>query len=296
MTRPDTMPPPPELQPYARSVQAGGLRLHVYDTGPRDGLPVLLVHGLGDEADTWRHILPALARHRRVIAFDLPGFGRSQHPRRAYTGAFFASTAANLLGALDIRRAALVGHSMGAAIVQRLALAAPALADRLILIGGGLPVAASRPPAQLWLFLAPGLGEALYTSLRRSQAEAYATLRPYYANLEGLPEADQAFLRQRVWARVWSSGQRRAFFSALRWMAADQAVRAQGFRARLAAAPTPTRLIWGERDQIVPRALGDTLAQLVPGARLDAVPESGHLPHQEQPARVLELLEEALTK
>lgn len=296
MTRPDSMPPPPALLPYARRVEAGGQWLHVYDSGSGAGVPVLLIHGLGDEADTWRQLFPALARRHRVLAFDLPGFGRSSGPRLAYTGAFFARTAAALLAALGVERAALVGHSMGAAIAQRLALAAPGLADRLVLIDGGLPIVSSRPPAQLWLFLTPGLGDALYTSLRRSQAGAYATLEPYYYRLAALADEDRAFLSARVWARVWSASQRRAFLSALRWMAIDQATRAEHFRARLACAATPTTLIWGAHDAIVPPALGAALAQLLPSAQLHTLDASGHLPHQEQPQPTLALIEHALTK
>lgn len=295
MTRPDAMPVPGELAPYARTVAAGGLRLHVYDAGAGAATPLLLIHGLGDEADTWRHTLPALARERRVVAFDLPGFGRSAKPLRAYTGAGLARTAADLLATLGIARAVLVGHSMGATIAQRLALARPDLAERLVLIDGALPTRRMRPPAPLWFFLTPGLGELAYTSLRRSQDEAYATLRPYYHDLDGLPADDRAFLRARVWARVWSNGQRRAFLSALRWLMLDQATRADAFRARLAELRTPTLLIWGAQDLIVPRAAGEAMAQLLPDARLALIEECGHLPHQERPAQVLEALRGFLT-
>ena len=153
----DSMPPAPALQSYAQSMVVDGLRLHYYDSGPHEFAPIVLIHGLGDEADTWRHIFPAVARWRRVIALDLPGFGRSEKPRRAYTLAFFARTVAEMLAALGVRRALLVGHSMGAAVAQRLALAQPRQAEHLVLIGGGLPIQARRPAAPIWLFLAPGL-------------------------------------------------------------------------------------------------------------------------------------------
>lgn len=295
MTRPDTMPPAPALQPYAHRVDVGGLQLHCYDSGPHESSPIVLIHGLGDEADTWRHIFPALARWRRVIALDLPGFGRSEKPRRAYTPAFFARTVAGLLDALGIGQALLVGHSMGAAIAQRLALAQPRRAEQLVLIGGGLPIESRRPPAQLWLFLMPGLGETFYTSLRRSQAQAYATLQPYYHDLQAMPPADQELLRDRVWARVWSAGQRRAFLSALRWLAIDQAARGEMFRARLPHMRTPTTLIWGAADRIVPPAAGAAMAALLPHAQLRIVEASGHLPHQERPEQVIALLQECLT-
>jgi pimeloyl-ACP methyl ester carboxylesterase len=285
------MTPHPALQPYARSAIVGGRRLFYYDAGAGAAAPLILVHGIGDEADTWRRVLPILARRRRVIALDLPGFGRSEGPRGGYALAFFARALADLLGALGLGRAALAGHSLGAAVAQRLTLARPELVERLALISGGLPTTPSRPPRQLWLFLAPGLGEAIYTSLRRSQDGAYATLRPYYYDLDALPPDERAFLRERVWARVWSAPQRRAFLSALRWLAVDQAARANAFRDRLSKLPTPTRLIWGEHDLIAPIGAGQALARLLPAAELRVIAGCGHQPQQERPEELVELLE-----
>jgi pimeloyl-ACP methyl ester carboxylesterase len=291
------MAPHPALRPYARSLEIAGRRLFFYDsdepaTTSENTAPLVLIHGLADEADTWRHVFPALVRRRRVIAPDLPGFGRSIGPRSGYTLAFFARAIAGMLGALGIGHATLVGHSMGAAIAQRLALARQALVDRLVLIDGGLPTQPRRPPAQLWLFLTPGLGEAIYTSLRRSQEGAYDTLRPYYADLDALPEEERAFLRERVWARVWSNGQRRAFLSSLRWLAVEQAARAGAYRARLAQMTMPTCVIWGENDLLAPVAAATALAGLLPHAELRVVPGGGHNLHQEQPETLLALLDD----
>lgn len=283
---------PAQLQPFARTVAtAGGLRLHVYEAGDEDAPPLVLVHGLGDEADTWRHVILPLAGRFRVVAPDLPGFGRSQQPRTAYTPAFFARALEGLLDALGIARATLVGSSLGAAVAQRLALARPERVARLALVGGALPVDAGPPPLQMLPFLTPGLGEAMYTGLRASQDAAYETLRPYYADLDALPADDRAFLRERVWARVWSGGQRRAFLSALRWLAVERALRAAELRVRLARLRTPTLLVWGEHDHINARAGGEAMAALLPDARLVTVAGAGHLPHQERPDAFATLLD-----
>lgn len=290
--RKDDMPVPSELQAFSRMYTVDGMRLHCYEGGPADAPALVFVHGLGDEADTWRHLLPALAARHRVLALDLPGFGRSDKPYRAYTLAFFAWTIEALLHTAGVGRATLVGHSMGAAIVQRLALARPALARRLVLIDGGLPIESSPPPPALLLFLTPGLGEIAYSRLRRSQDEAYATLRPYYFDLDSLPDGDRAFLRDRVWARVWSNGQRRAFLSALRWLVIDGTTRAMDFRTRLPGLATSCRIIWGEDDLIHPRIAGEALAGLLLNARFDMIPRCGHLPHQERPEDVLARFDE----
>jgi pimeloyl-ACP methyl ester carboxylesterase len=281
---------PEHLRPYSRELSVGDIRLHSYDGGTGDATPVVLIHGLGDEADTWRHIFLPLARNRRVLAVDLPGFGRSDHPHTAYSLAFFARTIGTMLAGLDIRRAILIGSSMGAATAQRLALMRPDLVEQLVLIGGCVATQAGLPPGPLWLFLAPGLGELFYTNIRRSPDSGYATLAPYYHDLEGLPEADRAFLAERVRARVWSSGQRRAFLSALRWMSIERAFRAEQLRRLVINQTTPTRLIWGEADLISPSAGAYAMAALLPHATVELIAGSGHLPQQEKPHELLELL------
>ena len=264
--------------------------LFYYDSGGEQPA-ILLIHGLGDEADTWRHMIAPLAARYRVIAPDLPGFGRSAAPHGGLSSAFFARTLLALLAALDIPQATVVGSSMGATIALRLALAQPAAVSRLVLLDGAPPVGGSAALSSRTLqLLLPGLGEAVYTRLRQDPAAAYATLRPYYADLDALPAADRAFLFERVQARVWSVSQRRAFFSALRWLALDGALRADQIRRQVTALRTPTALVWGAADRIAPAAAGYALAALMPSATITTIPECGHLPQQEQPAALLALI------
>lgn len=284
------MPFPTQLAPFARRAALGGGELHYYEAGSGAAPPLVLVHGLGDEADTWRHVIPALAERRRVIALDLPGFGRSDALSGGASLTALARAVAGLLAVLGIARATLVGSSLGAGVVQRLALARPGLAERLVLVGGALPAQRSLPRGPLLLFLLPGMGELAYTSLRRSQEEAYATLRPYYHDIDALPPEDRAFLRERVWARVWSDKQRGAFLSALRWLALDQAVRADRYRDLLLRSAVPTTLIWGDHDAIMPPAVGQQLAAALPSASLHTIPRCGHLPQQERPAEFVEIM------
>jgi pimeloyl-ACP methyl ester carboxylesterase len=300
------MDPPPPLRPYARTRDVGGLRLHYYDAGAGAAPPLVLIHGLGDEADTWRHVFLPLAERRRVIALDLPGFGRSDKPYRSYTVTFFARTVWALLSALNLDPVVLVGSSLGAFVAQRLAIARPAAVAQLVLIGGSMAImpahppapapaptsarAPSRSPVRLLLYLTPGVGELLYTGYRRSQDLAYASLRPYYHDLTALAEADRAFLRERVWARVWSNGQRRAFLSTQRWAGIELHMRMPAWRERLLQLTIPTLLIWGEHDAVVPRARGEAVAVALPNAELRIIAGSGHLPQQERPAALLDLL------
>jgi pimeloyl-ACP methyl ester carboxylesterase len=283
------MQPWPGLQRYARQVALprSELELYLYDTGPADAGPLLLVHGLADEADTWRHLIAPLSVRYRVLAPDLPGFGRSDKPDQAYSLSFFQDVLAELLDELGIARATLAGHSLGGAIAQSIALAHPERVERLILIGGSLVARSQRLDLATMLFLVPGLGEQLYNRLRRDARAAYRTLQPYYGDLDRLPEADREFLFQRVNERVWSDGQRRAFFSTYRQLARSLPAQQRELPARLAALAAPTTAIWGEMDRLNPVANGRLLVELQPAARLVVVPGAGHNVHQEDPDSVL---------
>jgi len=300
MTNPflGTMAPYPGLERYARSVRLAraGLDLFLFDAGPQDAPPALLVHGLGDEADTWRHLIPALATRRRILAPDLPGFGRSGQREGAYGVPFFADV---LLEALDMllpagSRAVWIGHSLGAIISHHVALSRPERVEGLVLLDGCLLARALKLDLATLLLLVPGLGERWYNDLRKDPQAAYRSLEPFYAHLERLPEAERAFLFQRVNQRVWSDGQRRAFFGTLRSMARFLPAQQRGLAPRLAALSVPTLVLWGESDRMNSLQDGHALAQLQPGARLVTILDAGHNAHQEDPQAVLSAIEAAL--
>lgn len=287
------MQPYPGLERWVRRVElpSTGIGLYLYDTGGDTKTPVILLHGLGDEADTWRHVLPLVSATHRTIALDLPGFGRSDPGKRKVSIPLFRDTLLELLNHLGIDRAVLVGHSTGAVIAHVFALEHPGRVARLILIGGGLALQENRLNMGLLLFLIPGLGEWLYTRLRKDPQAAYRTLEPYYNRLADLSQADRDFLYRRVNERVWSESQRRAFFATLRSLAAWLPSQRKTLPTRLAGWDIPTTIIWGENDQIVPAANAQALKNLLPGSRLVIVPGAGHNVHQEKP----EVIAEAVT-
>jgi pimeloyl-ACP methyl ester carboxylesterase len=282
------------LEPYARQVHLSrsDCTLYLYEAGPAASDPLLLIHGLADEADTWRHLIPALSEGHRVLAPDLPGFGRSDKPRRAYTVSFFQETMLELSDVLEVQKATLVGHSLGAIIAQSIALEHPERVKRLVLIGGSLVAVPRRAGGRrldlgTLLFLIPVLGEWLYSRLRKDPEAAYETLRPYYGDLDRLPEADRRFLYQRVNERVWSDGQRRAFFATFRHLARWLPAQQKRLPARLAGCEVPTTAIWGELDRMNPVESAHQLVALQPVARAVVVPGAGHNVHQEKPEAVL---------
>lgn len=266
--------------------------LFFFDTGEEAAkTPVLLVHGLGDEADTWRHVLPGLQPQFRVIAPDLPGFGRSELPQCNLSVPFFASTLLDLLDHLSLSNVVLVGHSMGAVIAHQLALGHPERVERLVLISGSLVSKENNLNFGLLAFLIPGLGEWLYMRLRKDPQAAYRSLASYYRNLDELPQGERDFLFQRVNERVWSNSQRQGYFSSLRglvsWLPAQQ----KGLPARLSGWQTPVTLLWGEDDHVTPLANAQALKELLPTLRLEIVQGAGHNLQQEKPQVVVQAIQ-----
>lgn len=285
------MQPWPALEPFARTVRLARSRLDlfVYESR-READTLVLLHGIGDEADTWRHLFIPLSERFHLVAPDLPGFGRSAKPVRAYTLPFFHETIIELLDTLEIPRAILVGHSLGAMLAQYTGLENPERVAELGLIGGSLPVGAQRLQPATLLYLIPGLGKWLYNRLRKDPHRAYASLRPYYHDLDSLPEADREFLFERVNQRVESDAQRDAFLSTIRslafWIARNQ----RETPAHLSKMRVPTLVIWGEADQMNDPAMGARLAEIQPGVRLVQIPDAGHNVQQEKPQTVLAAL------
>src|SRR5574341_293320 len=142
-----------------RGGEVDGLALHYVVEGR--GAAVVLIHGLGGFAESWRHTLAALAPRATALALDLPGFGASAKPRTQYRLGYFAAALHGFLDALGIRRASLVGHSLGAAVALTYALTHPSRLERLALVGGVVPGFSYRPSWVYRLVALPLVGEAL---------------------------------------------------------------------------------------------------------------------------------------
>ncbi len=285
------MEPHPILVQHARTIRFShsDRTVFCFDAGGVARPAVLLVHGLGDEADTWRHVIPDLAQHYRVLAPDLPGFGRSEPLAGRYSLDALASTQLELLDAVGVSQAVIAGHSLGAMLCHLLALRHPERVVGLALISGGLCSLRRKVDLQSLLFLIPGVGEWLYNRLRQDPHAAYASLEPFYHDLGQLAPEERAFLFQRVNQRVWSDRQRRAFFSTLRSIAGT-AGQFAALSSQVAGLAVPTVICWGEADRVNPVDNARALVQAQPAARLVTVPNAGHNLQQEAPQEVVKAI------
>ena len=276
----DGFKPHPLLEPYAKTIN----QTFYFDSGEDvDRAVLVLVHGNGDEADTWRHVFTPLSRSFRVLALDLPGFGRSK-PLANGNLESLAAALSSFMEALKLTRLHLVGSSLGAIVAAMYASQHPERTASLTLVGGAVVKMTPNPGIQS--LLEPGMGENYYNGLRLlGQDAAFATLEPYYANLQAMPKPDLEFLRARVWSRVWSDTQREAFFAALRSLFDPRFGEISGLEH------LKTLLIWGEQDNIMPIQSAHATQSTLPQAKLEIIAGAGHLPHQEQPQAFLNALE-----
>lgn len=286
----------PGLAPYARYRDTGRAkgRQFFFDSGrpAGGGRSLVLIHGLGDEADSWRHLFPLLSARYRLLAPDLPGFGRSTSRGRTNLTRCAKAILA-LMDAERVEKADLVGSSLGAAVAQRVAAMAPERVSSLVFIDGGWP-----SPTDTGLSLIPQIlpfgSERHYTAYRRNHEAAIRSLAPYYGDFEALSDADRDFLARRVVARVESDRQRRAYCSLFRSAVLWILFRERAFRAMLSSFDRPLLVAWGSEDRMLPSRTVDLLCSLAPRSQSFLLVGAGHLPQQERPAQLAEAIESFL--
>ncbi|WP_409331764.1 alpha/beta fold hydrolase [Trujillonella humicola] len=253
------------------------------------GPPLLLIHGIGNNAQTWAEVIGPLAEQHTVIAPDLLGHGDSDKPRGDYSIAGYANGMRDLLSVLDVEQVTVVGHSLGGGVALQFAYQFPERCQRLVLVGsGGLGPelsatlrAATLPGAELVLTGLAGASGALRAGLWAVEGVGRVT---GWKQARDLAEAGEALLALK------DVEARRAFLRTLRSVvdARGQAVTALD-RLYLADA-VPMLVIWGSRDPIVPTSHADAVRRLVPSARVEVFEGAGHWPHIDDPQRFCRVL------
>ena len=262
-----------------RGGEIDGLALHYVVEGR--GPAVVLLHGLGGFAESWRHTIPALADRATVYALDLPGFGVSAKPRAPYDLPFFARVLHAFLDGLGVGQASLVGHSLGGAVAVAAALTLPVRVDRVALVGGLVPGFAYRPSWVYRLLAVPGLGEAL-ALLGCAPLYRAAVARCLHAPRR----AEVDFFVGHAYPERAGAPARAAYLATLRGVHRDFDARAQDYRRALATLDLPVLLIHGRQDRVVPAVHAAEVADALPHAAVRWVDACGHFPQIEHAGTV----------
>ena len=247
-----------------------GIRLHVRDSGPRQAPALILLHGFGSSLQTWDGWAGRLSDSYRVVRFDLPGFGLTgADPTGDYSDRRGVQVLAALMDRLGIRRASLVGNSLGGRLAWQFALQHPERVDRLVLIspdGFASPgfEYGRKPSLPLTLRLLPFI---LPKALLR------ISLAPAYGDPGRLGEATVTRYRDLMRA----PGVRRAMLARMAQVMLEDPV------PLLRRIRAPTLLLWGEKDAMIPPRNAADYARAIPRSRLVMLPGLGHVPFEEAP-------------
>ena len=264
-------------------VQANGINLYYETRG--GGFPLLMIYGLGGNLLGWREeLLSLLADRYRLLLFDNRGVGRSDKPEGPYSMAMMADDAAGLLESLGIERAHVFGISMGGMIAQELALRHPQKVVGLVLGCTTCGVSHGIPTSQ----------------------EVQALLRP---DPSLSPEEEDRRWREVAYPPAFVAANQ-AWCEAHMRRKLQYPTPLHGYTAQLMAAATfdtcgrlpqiasPTLVITGAEDKVIPPANSDILAERIPGARLLKIPQAGHNFFNEKPEEtavaILSFLDEVM--
>ena len=247
-----------------RTVEVDGLPVRYFEASAEaGGEAIVLLHGLGDSAETWARVMPRLARGRRVLAPDLAGFGRTPVPREGMSLSALVRYLDGFMDAVGLEQVILIGNSLGGAVAIRHAASDPGRVRRLFLLNsaGLLTVVPSE--------LEPGTRE-------EARELARITLGPD-ATVPGFLLDDLI--------RASRDPARRAY------LRSDEPT---DVREDLGRIEVPTTIIWGEQDRLIPTDHATELQEGIRGSELILLPGIAHLPQVQAPEEVLRIITERL--
>jgi pimeloyl-ACP methyl ester carboxylesterase len=255
------------------------------------GPPVVLIHGMVNSSRHWENVALRLAHDYTVIAPDLIGHGDSATPRGDYSLGAHAASIRDLLTAIGIDRATIVGHSLGGGVAMQFFYQFPQRTERLALVSsGGLggevsPMlrSAAVPGASALLSLAahPRLVTALAAAGTRLRERGSGAGVPLQAVARALRPLERP-------------GAREAFLQTLRAVIDVKGQRVSARDRLYLLESMPTLVVWGERDNTIPLEHGLETHRAVPHSHFRTLPRAAHFPHLEDPEGLAAVLREFL--
>lgn len=284
------------------TIEANGIRFHYVEQGIPGAPLVLLLHGFPEFWYSWRHQIPALSEHFRVVAPDLRGYNLTEKPDTGYDMGTLTTDIKALIEALGEKKAILVAHDWGGAIAWAFAYRYPEMLEKLVILNAPHPVRFAEElrsnPQQIlksWyiaFFQIPWLPESFIALNDYDFIEAafrHPQVRPGSFSNEDIRQYKQAAARPG--ALTSAVNYYRSLFDVTRLGEMGE------LEARYNEPLTcPTMVIWGTRDFALETSLTSNLDRFFAGPfRLELLPDCSHWVQQEDPTEVNRLLVEFLT-
>ena len=244
-------------------VQVDGNKIRYLESGNSKNA-MLLVHGLGASAERWLGVIPALAKHYRVIVPDLVGFGCSVKPPVDYTPAFFIDFLSKFFEAVGVKVSIVVGSSLGGQIAADFAFTHSDSVRKLILVS----------PAGMMKHSTPALDAYILAALFPNEQSAKTAFEMME---DSGKDVDEAIVKGFV-KRMRMPNAKLAFMSTLLGLKNSEML-----DKKLERILVPTLLIWGSNDPVIPIKYADSFVSSIPDCSLYKMKGCGHTPYVQKP-------------
>ena len=253
-----------------------GIKMQYVEQGGPSGIPLIFVHGFTDSSFSYSRVIPLLDKRKyHVYAIDQRGHGGSDKPQTGYAITDLAADIVAFMDALSIKKATIVGHSMGSFVAMQTAVSAPDRVERLVLIGTA--TTANNDVVRELRRAVLDLNEPVPAAFIREfqTGTIYRTLPDDFLN---------GILREsgKLPVHVWKG----ALSGVIATKIADD----------LHRITVPTLVIWGDKETVFPRSEQDLLVSKLQNATLKIYPDAGHSPNWEYPEMFARDLNEFLAK
>lgn len=238
---------------------------------------LVLVHGLGASAERWEWVIPYFSKHFTVIVPDLIGFGYSDKPYVDYTIDFFTTFLRSFLDAVQIKEASIIGSSLGGQIAIEYAAKNPEYAKKLVLISPAGAMKESTPALDAYVMA------ALYPDEESAQ-NAFSIMTG--DNKDIPPQIVESFV-----ARMKLPNAKFAFMSTILGLK-----NAPEITSYLQIIRTPTLVIWGQQDPVIPVTYAEYFVKQIRDCRFYQMEKCGHTPYVEDPSGFADIVLDFLLK
>jgi pimeloyl-ACP methyl ester carboxylesterase len=242
--------------PPPQTVLVKGRKIVYYEAG--QGSVVILIHGLGADSYHWAKNIDPLSHNFRVIALDQIGYGKSDKPVMRYTVGNFADYLYGFMEAVKIPKASLVGNSLGGWVTLDFTIRHPDMVEKLVLVdAAGLhPTSPLRMPKGGWKNLTPFNTHWFFDLMDANKEWATTDLGPH------------------SFERHVKNGDSYTVASSVAEMATGREFEDK----KLEKVHTPTLIIWGRDDMLIPLAMGEHFNKGIMGSQLIVIDGTGHIP------------------
>ncbi len=257
------------------------MQVHYRDEGNKnDTLPLVLIHGTGASLHTWEEGVKLLTDSFRVITLDLPAYGLTgPNPQRIYSQEFYVQFIDEFLKSIHVNKCIIGGNSLGGAIAWNYTYEHPSKVEKLILIdAAGYPMISESKPIAFTLAQIPVLKHMLNYITPRFLAKKSVL------NVYDDPSKVTEKVVDRYFDLILREGNRQAFVDRMNFSTYPDHL------IRLRTIKTPTLIVWGENDKLIPIENAQKFHADLPNDTLVVLEKTGHVPMEENPGRTVDAI------